>query len=176
MEGYIAQIIMFAGDFAPKFWALCQGQLLAIQQNQALFSLLGTTYGGNGITTFALPNMIGRSPLGIGQGLGLSNVNLGELSGANSVTLLSANLPAHTHTGTLTVVATSTAATLDEAGGAIPAGGTALFAPGGTASGAMGGVTATVANAGGGQPVSIRQPYIGMNFVICLSGIFPSRN
>jgi microcystin-dependent protein len=176
MEGYLAQIIMFAGDFAPRFWAFCQGQLLPIQQNTALFSLLGTTYGGNGTTTFALPNMIGRSPVGISQGPGLSNVVLGEQSGSNTVTLLSNNLPAHTHTSTLTVAATSNAATTDEAGGAIPAGGTALFAPGATAAGAMGGVTVTVANAGGGQPISIRQPYIGMHFVICLSGIFPSRN
>lgn len=176
MEGYLAQIIMFGGDFAPRFWAFCQGQILSIAQNQALFALLGTTYGGNGTTTFALPDFRGRSPIGTGQGPGLSNVTLGELAGQQAVTLTANNLPAHTHTGTLSVAATSNAATTDEAGGAIPAGGLALFAPGATATGTMGGVTATVANTGANQPLPIRQPYLVMHFVICLSGIFPSRN
>lgn len=176
MEGYIAQIIMFAGDFAPRFWAFCQGQILPIAQNQALFSLLGTTYGGNGTTTFALPDFRGRSPIGVGQGPGLSDVTLGEVAGQQQITLLPANLPAHTHTGTLSVAATSSTATTDEPGGAIPAGGLALYAPGATATGAMGAVTATVGNTGGNQPMNIRQPYIVTNFVICLSGLFPSRN
>lgn len=176
MEGYLAQIIMFAGDFAPRFWAFCQGQLLPIQQNAALFSLLGTTYGGNGTTNFALPDFRGRSPIGVGQGNGLSNVVLGEAAGQQQVTLSLSNLPAHTHTGTLSVAATSNPATTDEAAGAIPAGGQALFAAGATATSTMGGVTATIGNTGGNQPISIRQPYIVTNFVICLSGIFPSRN
>jgi microcystin-dependent protein len=176
MEGYLAQIIMFAGNFAPRFWAYCQGQTLSIAQNTALFSLLGTTYGGNGTTTFGLPDMRGRSPLGTATGPGLSTVTLGEQAGTQSVTLTINNLPVHTHTGTLSVAATSNPATTDEPGGAIPAAGTALFAPGATATSAFGGVTATVANAGGNQPASIRQPYLAMNFVICLSGIYPSRN
>lgn len=176
MEGYLAQIIMFAGDFAPRFWALCQGQLLPIQQNAALFSLLGTTYGGNGTTNFALPDFRGRSPIGIGQGFGLSNVVLGEVAGQQQVTLTLSNLPAHTHTGMLSIAATSNPATTDEAAGAIPAGGQALFAAGATAASTLGGVTATVGNTGGNQPINIRQPYIVTNFVICLAGIFPSRN
>jgi len=176
MEGYLAQIIMFASDFEPRFWAFCRGQLLPIAQNTALFSLLGTTYGGNGTTNFALPDFRGRSPLGTGQGPGLSTVTLGELAGQQQVTLLSTNLPAHTHTGTLSVAATSNPATTDEPVGAIPASSPGVFAAGATATGAMGGVTATVGPTGGSQPINIRQPYIVTNFVICLSGIFPSRN
>lgn len=171
----MATILMFAGDFAPRFWAFCNGQTLAIAQNQALFALLGTTYGGNGITTFMLPNLNGRTIVGVGQGPGLSNIALGQPGGSNTVVLTTSNLPAHTHTGELKVASTSNGASTEEPYSAIP-GGVAAYTTAASASGSLGGVTATVNNSGGGQPLDIRQPYLGMNFVICLSGIFPSRS
>src|SRR6478672_10112699 len=97
-EPFLAEIIMFAGNFAPRGWAFCQGQILSIAQNTALFSLLGTTYGGNGQTTFALPDLRGRVPVGTGQGPGLSNYDLGQVSGSESVTLTVSQMPAHNHT------------------------------------------------------------------------------
>src|SRR4051794_10683767 len=96
-EPFIGEVIMFAGNFAPRGWALCQGQLLSIAQNTALFSILGTTYGGNGQTTFALPDLRGRVPLGQGQGPGLSSYVLGEVAGNENVTLISTQMPQHNH-------------------------------------------------------------------------------
>jgi len=177
MEGYIAQIIMFAGNFAPQNWAFCFGQLQSIAQNTALFSLLGTTYGGDGQTTFALPDLRGRVPVGTGQGPGLPNVTLGEVSGFPTTTLLVANLPAHNHTATTNVGVSSANTTTEEAAGNILANQAQNFyAPVVTVNGSLGGVATTVGVTGGNQPVSIMQPYLGMNFVICLQGIFPSRN
>src|SRR4051812_4210500 len=97
-EPFLAEIVMFAGNFAPRGWAFCNGQILSIAQNTALFSLLGTTYGGNGQTTFSLPDFRGRSPVGTGQGPGLATIDLGEVSGAEAVTLLTTQMPVHTHT------------------------------------------------------------------------------
>src|ERR1041385_5952172 len=97
-EPFLGQVEIYAFDFPPKGWAVCAGQLLPINQNQALFALLGTTYGGNGQTTFALPNLQGRVPIGIGLGAGLQNYVIGDAGGVESVTLAAANLPAHTHT------------------------------------------------------------------------------
>src|SRR5829696_275124 len=97
-EPFIATIIMFAGNFAPRGWAFCQGQLLSISQNTALFSLLGTTYGGNGQTTFALPDFRGRVAVGTGAGPGLSNISLGEQAGVPTVTLITQEMPMHNHT------------------------------------------------------------------------------
>jgi len=97
MEAFIGSILLFAGNFAPRGWAFCQGQLLSIQQNTALFSILGTTYGGNGQTTFGLPDLRGRAPIGPGQGPGLPSVELGEMAGTPQVQLLITNLPMHTH-------------------------------------------------------------------------------
>ena len=177
MEGYIAQIIMFAGNFAPRSWAFCQGQLLSIAQNTALFSLLGTTYGGNGQTTFGLPDFRGRMPIGTGQGPGLPSIDLGQVAGSPSVTLLITNMPAHNHTATTTVGVTSLNASSEEPAGNIPATQVNNFyAPANTANGSLGGVSTTVGIAGGSQPFDNHPPYLGMNFVICLEGIYPSRN
>jgi microcystin-dependent protein len=177
MEGYIAQIIMFAGTFAPNGWAFCAGQLLAIAQNTALFSLIGTTYGGNGQTTFGLPDFRGRVPVGTGQGPGLANVILGEMAGTQNTTLLSANLPAHNHPATTSVAVSSANTTSEEAAGNILANQAQNFyAPAASANGSLGGVSTTVGISGSNQPFNNMQPYIGMNFVICLEGIYPSRN
>src|SRR5664279_4089451 len=97
MDPLLASILIFAGNFAPRGWALCNGQLMAINQNQALFSLLGTTYGGDGFTTFALPDLRGRVPIHMGQGPGLSNYIIGQTGGSENTTLLPTNLPPHTH-------------------------------------------------------------------------------
>jgi microcystin-dependent protein len=101
MDQYIGQLMLFAGNFAPRGWAFCHGQLLSIAQNSALFSLLGTTYGGDGRTTFGLPDLRGRAPIGMGQGPGLSNITQGEMAGAAAVTLTTAQMPAHSHPVTL---------------------------------------------------------------------------
>lgn len=177
MEPALGVITMFAADFAPQGWALCNGQILSIAQNTALFSILGTTYGGNGQTTFGLPDMRGRSPMGIGQGSGLSNRNLGEVTGSATVTLLASNLPAHTHTGTTNVAATTSNANSDEADGMIFAGGgVSRYAQSNLANGSLGGTTVSLAPAGNTQPIDIRQPYIAVSFIIALQGIYPSRN
>lgn len=177
MEPALAVITMFAGNFAPVGWAKCEGQLLNITQNQALFALLGTTYGGNGQTNFALPDLRNRTPICAGQGPGLSNRLLGEQTGFPTATLTVSNLPAHNHTGTLTLASTSNAANSDEADGTIFAtGGSNHFGPPGQASNSLGGVTATLNNTGGSQPFNIRQPYLTVTFIIALQGIFPSQN
>lgn len=165
MEGYIGQVILFAGTFAPRSWAFCFGQILSIAQNTALFSILGTTYGGNGQTTFALPDLRGRVPVGQGQAPGLAGVSLGQMAGANVETLDMSQMPPHTHS----VGATNSDQTTNRPGGAVPAKGGAYGVP----------ATTTLAPsgvAGGGQPHNNMQPYLGLNYIICLEGIFPSRN
>ncbi|MDO8367185.1 MAG: tail fiber protein [Saprospiraceae bacterium] len=174
MEGTMATIMLFAADFAPKNWAFCNGQILSISQNQALFALLGTTYGGNGTTTFALPDFQGRSAIGSGQGAGRSNFVLGQKAGAQNVTLTVSNLAAHTHPTIATLAATSAAPNTDEGPNNILAG-TNTYAAG--ANGALGGVSEQPTGVtGSSAPVNIQQPYLGLNFVICQYGIFPSRD
>src|SRR6476619_6096122 len=103
-EPFMAEIVLFAGNFAPRGWAFCHGQILSIAQNTALYALLGTTYGGDGQTTYALPDLRGRVPVGTGQGPGLLNINLGEMSGEPTHTLIITEMPAHNHTlGTITI-------------------------------------------------------------------------
>ncbi len=177
MEGTIAEIRMFAGNFAPRNWAFCSGQIMPISQNTALFSILGTTYGGNGQSTFALPDLRGRVPVGTGQGPGLPYVTLGEVSGIPTNTLNLSQIPAHTHAmtasadgPTLNTAAGNSLASQSRAnGGTMPN----VYAPGATSPVAMASQTSA---SGGNQPFSIMQPYLGMNYIICLYGIFPSRN
>ena len=177
MDVFIGSIMMFGFNFPPNGWALCQGQLLSISQNSALFALLGTTYGGNGQTTFGLPDLRGRSPIGMGQGPGLSPISQGEASGTENVTLLTTNMPSHTHAAMVNVpVTTANASTEEPAGNIIAGQANNFFAAANTANGSMGGVTATVNPAGNNQPFGIRNPYLGLNFSIALEGIFPSRN
>ncbi len=182
MEGTIGEIRMFAGNFAPRSWAFCNSQILSIAQNTALFSILGTTYGGNGQTTFGLPDLRGRVPIGTGQGPGLPNVSLGEMSGTPTTTLLATNMPAHTHTvaASGSMACKTGAGDADSPGGNIPAGSATdeNYAAPASANGSMAAinVTGTTGIAGGSQPFSIMQPYLGMNYIICMQGIFPSRN
>ena len=163
---------MFAGNFAPRGWAFCNGQILSIAQNTALFSILGTTYGGNGQTTFALPDLRGRVPMHPGQGPGLTNHTLGEVAGSETTTLLSSNMPQHTH-----------ALNCNSAGGTqpSPSGGFLAVESTGTSSNYAPTANATanaqaIGLAGGSQPFSIMQPYTCINYIIALQGIFPSRN
>jgi microcystin-dependent protein len=165
------------GRYARANHHVCQSQILSIAQNTALFSLLGTTYGGNGQTTFALPDFRGRVPVGTGQGPGLPSVDLGEMAGLPTTTLLIANMPAHNHTATVRVaVSDANASTTEGDGNILGAPAANIFAPANSASGNMGGTTATIGVAGGSQPFNNMQPYIGMNFVVCMEGIYPSRN
>jgi microcystin-dependent protein len=181
MEGTIGEIRMFAGNFAPRNWAFCANQILAIAQNTALFSILGTTYGGNGQTTFALPDFRGRVALGTGQGPGLANVSLGELAGSPTVTLTTSTMPAHNHTLTGQVnlqVNNDNASLSDDATNKRFAATGQLFtaATGDLVPMAAAQSTLAVGVNGGSQPFSILPPYLGMNYIICLFGIFPSRN
>ena len=180
MDGVLAVVTCFAGNFAPRGWALCNGQILAINTNQALFSLLGTTYGGNGQTTFALPDLRNRVPIGTGQGPGLGNYTLGQAAGSSSVTLLTNNLPAHVHTGNVNVSIQCDANPGTEANpdGMYPAGVSQAYGTTATPNIAMlaPAYSVTIQPAGGNQPIPTMPPYLGMNYIICLQGIFPSRN
>lgn len=171
MDPYLGMIIMFGGNFAINGWALCQGQLLSIAQNTALFSLLGTTYGGNGTTTFALPDLRGRVPVGWGNGPGLTPIQLGEMSGSENVILNITQLPAHNHI----LNGSSLTGNASLPTGAVPANSGALdreYSTDFTAPVQM----QPTGIAGNSQPFSIRNPYLGINFQIALQGIFPSRN
>lgn len=186
MEGTIGEIVLFAGNFAPRNWAFCDGQLIAISQNDALFSLIGTTYGGDGRTTFALPDLRGRVPLGVGGGPGLPSYSQGQAGGSERVSLTQAQIPSHTHgvdtsswrarLGAFAGQATFPTPGAAERLAAFPpmvlpysdndSGLTPLGAPG---------LTTTVNTAGSSQAHENRQPLLGVNYVICLFGIYPSR-
>jgi microcystin-dependent protein len=185
-EAYLGEIRMFGGNFAPKGWATCDGQLLAISQNTALFAILGTTYGGNGQTTFALPDLRGRRPVHQGQGRGLSSYTLGEMGGTENATLTTQNMPAHNHPATATTNGVNATATQANPGGNLwaavqdsnPAAGLGYLAPANqtTAAMASNAVTVAVGQTGNNIPFSILDPFLCVNFIICLEGIFPSRN
>jgi microcystin-dependent protein len=169
---FIAEIRMFGFNFAPRGWVFCNGQLISISQNTALFSLLGTTFGGNGTTTFAIPNLQGRTPIGARQGPSLSDYVLGQSGGAATHALSVAELPAHTHS--LAVVAAA-----DGAADRANARGNVLAKPSDSSyTTAVADTTmapATV-SASGGNAHNNMQPYVGINFCIAVQGIFPARN
>ncbi len=173
MDPFLGQTILFAGNFAPRGWAFCDGQLLSISANSALFSILGTTYGGDGRTTFALPDMRGRVSVHPGTAPGLSNIRLGQRSGTETVSLSVSQIPAHAHL----VGCTSTLGNQDSPVAHIPAAEdvpTASLwsdqAPNGTMN------SGVIESTGGSQPIDNRQPYLGVNYIIALQGLYPSRN
>lgn len=195
----IGQIVQYGFNFAPRNWATCSGQLVSIAQNTALFSILGTTYGGNGQTTFALPDLRGRTMVHWGNGPGLSPYSLGEVGGNESVALTLSNLPTHNHGASYaattpnpplngasikaTAAAPSTGAVLARGvdGADTPTARPVIYAPAGTTPTVpLGGVnlagTVVVGNAGGSQPHDNLSPYLTVNPCICMFGIFPSRN
>lgn len=209
MDEYIGIIKIFGGNFAPRGWQMCNGQLLSIAQNTALFSILGTTYGGNGQTTFALPNFQSRVPIGMGQGAGLSPYVEGQLGGVENTTLNITQMPAHNHAAVFTPTggggsstpptfkastmsgtestpgangACTLASPIDQNDGAVreyvndPAPSVTLVGLTGGSGGGITGGTVTIGITGNNQPVQILQPYIAVNYIICLEGLFPSRN
>jgi microcystin-dependent protein len=177
-DPFIGNVMLVAFDYAPRGWAFCNGQLLPINQNQALFSLLGTQYGGNGTTNFALPDLRSRVPLGFGQGPGLSSIQIGQAGGTESVTVSTATLPAHTHplnvqSGTGTTSAPGPGTVLART---VVDDGTGVTSYSSTAPNTALAAASVGSTTGGSTPVGIRNPYLGLQYIISLQGIFPSRN
>jgi microcystin-dependent protein len=174
MDPFVAEIRIFPFNFAPKGWAFCDGQILPLSQNTALFSLLGTTYGGDGKSNFALPNMQGNVPMHPGQGPGLSLHDLGETGGSDAVSLLESEIPSHSHTmmslpapaNRTAPIANAIARVQGTAGPYVPA--SPAPAPANMSDNA-------VAPAGGDQPHNNLQPYLALNFCIALQGVYPPR-
>ncbi len=178
-EPFLGEIRLFGFNFAPRGWAHCDGQLLPIAQNSALFSLLGTIYGGDGRTTFALPDLRGRVPMHMGTGPGLSSHPIGQKSGNESVTLTETQIPSHSHTANGTVQAVSGDGNNKGPAGNVPASlsrENAYSSDTPDTAMAADGVNVTVNNTGGGQAHTNMQPYQVVNFCIALTGIYPSRN
>ena len=180
MEGTISEIRLFAGNFAPKSWALCQGQILPINTNQALFSLLGTNYGGDGRTTFALPNFAGRIAMGTGQAAPYQNYVLGQMSGSPTNTCLLTNMPMHTHTS---ISETATINAYSDGGSeGIPTNNNLASVQGlysnENPDTSLRPITTAfnLSATGGSQPINVQQPFLGLNYIICIYGIYPSRN
>ena len=174
-EPFIAEVRIFPGNFAPRNWAFCNGQLLPIAQNTALFSLVGTTYGGDGRTTFGVPGLQGRAPMGWGNGPGLTTRRLGERGGVESTSLTSAQMPAHNHG------LRASGSAVDEEGTSYPGNAVtgvtdlsdAIYGPAASLTPMH---PAALTSVGGGQPHNNMQPYLTLNFIIALVGLFPSRS
>lgn len=192
-QSYIGAISGWAPNFAPRNWAFCQGQLLPINQYQALFAIVGTTYGGNGQNNFGLPNLQGRVPIGVGQSPGTSMHPLGQQGGQETVTLTELQMPAHSHGATVTTsaslpVSSATATTATPTAETVLASATGgssrnpvdvkIYAPAPGSVNVPLSASASVAvnPAGGSQPFSILQPFTVINYIICLQGIFPPRD
>lgn len=167
---YVGQIMMVGFSFAPAGWAFCDGQLLAISENETLFNLIGTTYGGDGQSTFGLPDLRGRVPVHVGTGPGLSNYVIAQSGGVETVTLTENQLPQHVHS--YNPAASSNEQTSNRPDNNYPAVGG--YYAGTTNSGAPMGAP-TIASAGGSQPHNNVQPFLGINFIISLFGVFPSQ-
>ncbi len=180
---YLAGIFMGGWNFAPNGFAMCDGQLLPISQNSALFSLLGTTYGGNGTSNFALPDLRGRVPIHMGNGTGLSAYELGQLGGTESVTLTTAQMPAHAHTlgafngaGTTSIPTGAYLAQGPSTGSGPNATALNTYNPNTNATPLLNLNAGAIQTVGGGQPHTNIQPYLCVMYVIALQGIFPARN
>ena len=195
-EPFLAEVRMVGFNFAPRGWAFCDGQILPINQNQSLYSLLGNNYGGDGRTTFGVPDLRGRIPIGLGQGPGTSNIFQGEMRGAENRTLTTSEMPSHTHTATAVfspdgVATTVTASTGNgdksaPADGAYLAGGASIYTTatprstatlaGVTSQGGGGTVDVTVGATGGGQSFGVVDPSLGVRFCLAVTGLYPPRN
>ena len=171
MNPFIGLIVMFGGNFAPRGWALCDGQLLPINQYSALFSILGTTYGGDGRTTFALPDLRGRVPIHEGTGPGLSPYDLGQKGGSETVTLTTNQIPAHSHNFELGSTGSTPAGSGSFLGNVT---GTNLIYNGTKSGNTLN--SGAIHNTGGGQSHNNIQPYLAVNFIIALQGTYPSRS
>lgn len=181
-QPYIGEIRIFAGNFAPNGWAFCDGSLLSISENETLFNLIGTTYGGDGQSTFALPDLRGRVPVHVGTGSGLSNVMLGQSFGAETVTLTANQLPLHTHSAQISVTNTDANLTTPTANSSIARMGTLSgrqFIPANSYNTSDPDVSIgsmTTSTVGSLTPVSLMKPYCGVNYIISLFGVWPSPN
>ncbi len=174
MDPFVAEIRMMGFNFAPVGWAQCNGQILPISQNTALFSLLGTTYGGNGTSNFALPNLQGRVPLQQGQGPGLSLYDLGQVGGEQTVTLLQSQAPSHSH-GALGAANDGVSSPVGQNWGSAAKGHGSLYAP--YSSGAQTQMAAgAIGSTGGNAPHNNLPPYITLNYCIALQGVYPPRS
>ena len=171
---FLAEIRIFSGNFAPKGWALCDGQLMPISQNTALFSLLGTTYGGDGKSNFALPNLQGCAPMQAGQGPGLSLRDLGETGGEQTVTLLQTEMPAHSH-GALAAGSSTSNNPQNNAWASGQKGFGNVYAPSDPSTNVQMNPFA-LSISGGSQPHNNLQPFLGLTFIIALQGVFPARS
>jgi len=179
MNPFIGEIVMFGGNFAPRSWAFCDGQLLSISSNTALFSILGTTYGGDGRTTFALPDLRGRAPIHPGHGPGLSTYRLGERGGVENHTLTIAEMPTHNHSA-----ASNTDVNVGDTGGESDPDGQFLgegdvytsASAGNSLNGGAVTTASTMSNTGSGQSFGITKPFGAANYIICLFGVYPSRS
>ena len=181
-QPYVGEIRLFAGNFAPAGWAFCDGSLLPISENEVLFQLIGTTYGGDGQSTFAIPDFRGRVPIGAGQGVGLSNRILGENAGQEIVTITTANMPSHSHTGRVVVNNTNASTSVPNTNSSIATSGSfsgRSFLPNLSYNSNVPDIliqTVTTSSVGNSTPVSISRPRLGLNYIISLFGIFPSPN
>ena len=179
MDSFVGAIFSFGFNFAPYGWAQCNGDLLPISGNEALYSLLGTTYGGDGTTTFALPNMQGRVPIGTGQGPGLPNYVIGQAAGSETVTLSTANLPVHSHAVLSASIPVGTTTDSNDPTGhyfapVAPSGAGSVYDPANGANMATNNTTS--GTTGSSIPMSILSPFLVVNYCISLFGIYPSRN
>lgn len=180
MDEILGTIKLFAGNFAPKYYAFCYGQIIPISSNTALFSLLGTTFGGDGITTFGLPDLRGRVPVGAGNGPGLSPIPAGQKAGEQSVTLNISQIPSHNHMMSVSSADSSQSAATNGASIATPG---SLSGRTFTATAGFNMTTpdvplngASILPSGQNVPHDNMQPYLGMNYIICTQGVYPSRN
>jgi microcystin-dependent protein len=171
---FLGEIRMFGGNFAPVNWAMCAGQLMAIDQNTALFAVLGTIYGGDGVTTFALPDLQGRTPLHWGTGLGLSNYQIGQKAGVENTSLLVNNMPSHTHTVKCDGTQGGQPGPTNNVLGTVNATAAEKIYSNAAATATMN--PAMIGPAGQNIPFGIQQPYLCITFIIALQGIFPSQN
>ncbi|MGJ1448826.1 phage tail protein [Sphingobacterium spiritivorum] len=196
MEGYLGEVRTFAGNFAPAGWMFCAGTLLSISNYQALYAIIGTTYGGDGVTTFGVPDLRGRVPVGTGQGPALTNVVLGQKMGTETVTLLSSNLPGHTHNAVVNATNVPFAVKVSQAASTLHAAvtGSQLGQPMYNNTPTLGfnsdvpdkvmsnsslnanSLTITTTSMGGSLAHENMQPFLTANYIICVEGIFPSRN
>lgn len=180
MEGTIGEVRLFAGNFAPLNWQFCDGSSISIANNDALYALIGTIYGGDGVQTFNVPDLRSRIPIGTGQGPGLPNIVLGQLAGSESVTMTTGQMPVHTHAGqpaSLSIPAYTGADTSATPTGAVLAGLAGAYTALEPDTNLKADTAAiTLAPTGQGNPFSIIQPYLTTNYIICVQGIFPTRN
>lgn len=178
MDGIMGFTTIFAGNFEPKSWSFCNGQIIRITANPALFKLLGNTYGGDGRTTFALPDLRSRTVVGVGQGTGTNNYTLGQTNGGELNSITASQMPTHNHQLSVVIkpVAANTTSQPGPVGGVYASGSENLYSPTADSSFLPFNAALTLSNTGNGFPFSTLHPVLGVNYIICVNGTFPSRS